>query len=589
MSEQLEFEYKDRDYILARSGFTKEQLDRAQDDYETMLHSTRRVKNKRLIEPKNETYSYILLSGGKDSVTLVHKLIEENRPINAVCYIDTRCEFPVMHRNAMKCMNWVEKWNLEHGTNIKTFILKPKLNFWEAFESGYKRNSKNGNTIIPSKRYVCRKLLRVDVIDEFHENLVNSGYTRIIEYVGKNADDKWKTKNNFVKPYSALSKYVNDKYPLAEIGWTNKQSLAFAESLGYDYEGFYDDFAHGYCICCPHRPLGEWRRLWLNYTEIWEFLRKKLIIAPNLKVLNDYTFFDLEKRFQYEVAYCKDNPALYTLFLNQNTDNPSKKIPDDFYVSLYLMLGANNPDFQKKADERLAISLDNNEVNFFETEKQELYIPIAVYNIFDGKEYYYLDYHEFADFIHMPPSIVREYAERSLSMEYSNKEKLLNYQWLIRYTFGKEYVPYEGYCVPNMKLYGWNMDERPSERAHKRMQETKRQLEGISNKNISYEYSDFMDKYEANRQITEMREEIISEGFIDDETKLQTMKDLLDKDVMPPSNSINGYCNKNANSNFDLNNSKYTKQTLEEKIEIYNKERISDFNSFKDDTGLYDL
>lgn len=58
---------------------------------------------------------------------------------------------------------------------------------------------------------------------------------------------------------------------------------------------------------------------------------------------------------------------------------------------------------------------------------------------------------------------------------------------------------------------------------------------------------------------------------------------------MPPSNSINGYCNKNANSNFDLNNSKYTKQTLEEKIEMYNKERISDFNSFKDDTGLYDL
>lgn len=595
MSEQLEFEYKDRDYILARSGFTREQLEKAQDDYDALMNTTRNNINKRdVIEPKEESFSYILLSGGKDSVSLVHKLITEGKPINAVCYIDTRCEFPVMHRNAMKCMRWVEQWNLEHDTNIKTFVLKPKLNFWEAFESGHKRNKKNSNTVIPSKRFVCRKLLRIDVVDEFHRNILDSGYTRITEYLGKNADDKWKKKNKFVKPYSGMAKFINDQYPLADIGWTDKQSLAFVESLGYDYEGFYDDFSHGYCICCPYRPLGEWRKLWLNYKEIWEFLKKKLIVAPNLKVFKEYSFLDLEKRFQFEVSYCKDNPRLYTVFLNQNTETSTKKIPDEFYISLYLMLGANNPEFQMMADEKLAINVNSAEINFFSPEAQEMYIPVAVYNIFDGKEYFYLDYHEFAESIHVSPSMVREYAERSLAMEYSNKEKLLNYQWLVRYTFGKEYIPYEGYSVPNIKLYGWNMEETPSERVYARMEETKRQLESMpveyrSDKYDSLTYVDFMDKYESNRQLTKMREELISEGLVTDEEKLQTMKDLLESDVLTGVDISRNVLSRNSDSNFKLNKSMYTKDILKEKVNTYNQNTISDFNSFKDETGLYDL
>ena len=66
----------------------------------------------------------------------------------------------------------------------------------------------------------------------------------------------------------------SQRHPLAEWGWTEADCLAYCRARGYDWGGLYDRFKRVSCWCCPLQQVGELRKLWQYYPELWARLEE---------------------------------------------------------------------------------------------------------------------------------------------------------------------------------------------------------------------------------------------------------------------------------------------------------------------------
>lgn len=237
-------------------------------------------------------YHIASCSFGKDSLAMILRLIEENKPLDEVVFYDTGMEFQAIYDARDKLLPILQ------GKGIKYTELRPKHSFlWSMFEKPHK--GKHDGIV----RYgygwcggMCRwgthdKLVS---IDKYVENNMGNCYIGI-------ASDEKKRIEKERSPYKIM--------PLVDFGMTEKDCLEYCYSKGFYWEEkgirLYDVLDRVSCWCCCNKNKKELYNIWRYLPHYWERLKElqSKIDRPMKKFQNkQYGFygnvFDMEKVFE---------------------------------------------------------------------------------------------------------------------------------------------------------------------------------------------------------------------------------------------------------------------------------------------------
>ena len=222
------------------------------------------------------------ISFGKDSLAMLLRLIEENKPLDEVVFYDTGMEFECIYNLRNKMLPLLE------AHNIKYTELKPKQTFlYTMFEKPVKK--RNGTT---GKGYSwCGGRCRWGTTEKLKaiEKYCKGNY----EYVGIAYDEQ----NRLSKERKA-----NKLFPLAEWEMTEKDCLEYCYNKGYDWNEdgieLYSILDRVSCWCCCNKNLKELENYYKYLPKYWNKLKELQSKTDRPMKYNKYTVFDLEKKFK---------------------------------------------------------------------------------------------------------------------------------------------------------------------------------------------------------------------------------------------------------------------------------------------------
>lgn len=217
-------------------------------------------------------------SGGKDSLAMVLRLLEENKPLTNVVMYDTEMEYQAIYNN----VNKISKILKEKG--IELTILKPQNNWLydmlvRPTKSGYGYKWCGG---------ACRWRTsnKVNAINKYLKSF-NEEY---IQYVGIAYDE----------PKRAVLEN-NKVYPLIEWKMTEKECLKYCYDKGWNWNEngveLYDILDRVSCWCCKNKNLKELKNMHDYLPKYWNDLKglQSLIKIP---FKQNYSVFDLDNKFE---------------------------------------------------------------------------------------------------------------------------------------------------------------------------------------------------------------------------------------------------------------------------------------------------
>lgn len=222
------------------------------------------------------------ISFGKDSLAMLLRLIEENKPLDEVVFYDTGMEFECIYNLRNKILPLLE------AHNIKYTELKPKQTFlYTMFEKPVKK--RNGTT---GKGYSwCGGRCRWGTTEKLKaiEKYCKGNY----EYVGIAYDEQ----NRLSK-----ERKVNKLFPLVEWKMTEKDCLEYCYNKGYDWNEngieLYSILDRVSCWCCCNKNLKELENYYKYLPKYWNKLKELQSKTDRPMKYNKYTVFDLEKKFK---------------------------------------------------------------------------------------------------------------------------------------------------------------------------------------------------------------------------------------------------------------------------------------------------
>lgn len=222
------------------------------------------------------------ISFGKDSLAMLLRLIEENKPLDEVVFYDTGMEFECIYNLRNKILPLLE------AHNIKYTELKPKQTFlYTMFEKPVKK--RNGTT---GKGYSwCGGRCRWGTTEKLKaiEKYCKGNY----EYVGIAYDEQ----NRLSK-----ERKVNKLFPLAEWKMTENDCLEYCYNKGYDWNEdrieLYSILDRVSCWCCCNKNLKELENYYKYLPKYWNKLKELQSKTDRPMKYNKYTVFDLEKKFK---------------------------------------------------------------------------------------------------------------------------------------------------------------------------------------------------------------------------------------------------------------------------------------------------
>lgn len=220
-------------------------------------------------------------SGGKDSLAMVLRLIEENKPLDEVVFYDTGMEFKAIYNNRDKLKD------LLNEKGVKFTELRPDCPFlYKMFEKPVK---KKDGTI--GKGYSwCGGRCRWGTTEKLKalEKYCKGCY----EYVGIAVDEQKRLEKE---------RKGHKLFPLAEWGMTEEDCLNYCRERGWNWlendVDLYDVLQRVSCWCCGNKNLKELRNYYKYLPEYWERL-KEFQSKTTRPFRGDETIFDLEKRFE---------------------------------------------------------------------------------------------------------------------------------------------------------------------------------------------------------------------------------------------------------------------------------------------------
>ena len=204
----------------------------------------------------------VSFSGGKDSTAMLFKLIEQGEKIDYILFVDMGAEYPEMYKHIEQVNQKLKKYNL------RVTVLKPKYTLFEYMTIYKKKRGKYAGLpyAFPSLQYRWCSALKRDTINRFKAQLKAS----TVDYIGYTVDEikrarKLKQKETMARKY---------RFPLIELGMTEKDALKYCYSLGFDWGGLYEHLDRVSCFMCPFQNNKGLRYLVTQRPELWEKIKQ---------------------------------------------------------------------------------------------------------------------------------------------------------------------------------------------------------------------------------------------------------------------------------------------------------------------------
>lgn len=230
------------------------------------------------------------LSGGKDSLAMVLRILELNYPLDEVIYFDIGVEFDSIKVNISKIKAILTE------KNIPFTILKPKEPFLYCMVE--KPVEKKNGSVQCGYKWCggCTRwgtTLKLEAIKK-HNKMY--GTETIVEYVGVAADETHRINRERSGNRIKL-------YPLVEWGMTENDCLNYCYSQGWHWNenGYelYDLLDRVSCKFCGNKNLKELRNIYHFLPNVWQEL-KELQDKVEMPYKNGKTVHELEARFVTE-------------------------------------------------------------------------------------------------------------------------------------------------------------------------------------------------------------------------------------------------------------------------------------------------
>ena len=225
----------------------------------------------------------VSFSGGKDSTWMLLEMIRRKEHIDEVVFFDSGWEFPQMLKHVEKVKELVEDLGITFTT------LHPNNSFdYLMFDKPKKKGSKGWSWCgYGGGRWGTRE--KITTIDNYFKN-----QGEYIQCIGIAFDEE-----------ERLLKEQNDnkRFPLVEYGFTEAECLQGCYSLGYDWEGLYEDLDRVSCKFCAYKNLKELRNIYWKMPDVWNELRDYQSRTHLPYKGEGKSVFDLEVRFNLEKEF----------------------------------------------------------------------------------------------------------------------------------------------------------------------------------------------------------------------------------------------------------------------------------------------
>ena len=226
-------------------------------------------------------------SFGKDSLAMVLRLIEENKPLDEVVFYDTGMEFQAIYNVRDRLLP------LLADKGIKYTELKPDRPFmYDMLERP--KTKRTGEQVCGDGW--CGGACRWGTFAK--QRALNKHCGTNYTYIGLAVDEENRLQN--------LEEHKHS--PLSEWGMTEKDCLEYCHKKGYFWEEsgveLYSILDRVSCWCCCNKNKKELHNIWKHLPEYWERLKElqSKIDRPMKKFCNkqygEYgNVFDMEKVF----------------------------------------------------------------------------------------------------------------------------------------------------------------------------------------------------------------------------------------------------------------------------------------------------
>ena len=234
-------------------------------------------------------------SGGKDSVAMVLRLIEENKPLDRVAYIDIGLEFGEMNNMIKIC----ERKFKELKPNLEFDYIKPDKTFEEYFYTVKKKGKFKGQIygwpFTAGFNSWCNDRLKQRPFRRYERQFEDS-----IIYLGIAVDE----------PKRLKKLESNRRAPLAEWGMTEADCLKYIKEKGFQ-NPMYWKFERQGCYLCPKQNNKSLKVLRRRYPDLWEKMLRMDKDSPIPFRADGTTLQELEDRFRYEESQMIIKPLAF--------------------------------------------------------------------------------------------------------------------------------------------------------------------------------------------------------------------------------------------------------------------------------------
>ena len=195
------------------------------------------------------TMQVVALSGGKDSVAMLLRMVELGEEIDKVIYVDSDWEFKEVRDTVMQVGKMIDK---------EIDVLWVDYNYL-MFDRVMQRGHRKGTVGYgwPTMRFRWCSGAKIQIVN----NAVR-GNGEVIKCMGIAFDEQ----SRLGLPQT---KRIKNRYPLAEWEWTEGDCARYCKEHGVNFNGFYEHHTRTGCWCCPFQTEAEMYALYEHHPDLW--------------------------------------------------------------------------------------------------------------------------------------------------------------------------------------------------------------------------------------------------------------------------------------------------------------------------------